>query len=151
MSIESVVLSNHLILCHPLLLLPSVFPTIRVFSNESALPLQVAKVLELQHQSLKWIFKVEFLYARLVWSPCSLRDSQEFSPAPQFERIDSSARSLLYGPILTFIYDFWENHSFDYADFVSKVLSLLFNMLSRFVISFLPRSSHLLISWLQSL
>ena len=52
--------------------------------------------------------------------------------------------SLLYGPNLTFVHDYWKNHSFDY------VMSLFFNTLSRFVIAFLPRSKHLLISWLQS-
>ena len=51
---------------------------------------------------------------------------------------------------LTSVHDYWRNHSFDYTDFVSKVTSLLFNMQSRFVIAFLPRSKHLLISWLQS-
>ena len=63
MSIESVMSSNHLILCHPLLLPPSIFPSIRVFSNESALSHQVAKVLEfqLQHQSFQWIFKTDIL------------------------------------------------------------------------------------------
>ena len=70
MSIESVMPSNHLILCRPLLLLPSIFPSIRVFSNESAL----RKILELQHQSLKWIFRVDFLQDWLVWSPWSPRD-----------------------------------------------------------------------------
>ena len=60
MSIESVMPSKHLILCHPLLLLPSIFPSIMVFSNESALH-QVAKVLELQHLSFQWIFMVDFL------------------------------------------------------------------------------------------
>ena len=59
MSVELVILSNHLILCHPLFLLPSVFLSIRVFSNESVL--QVAKVLELQHQPLQWIFRIVFL------------------------------------------------------------------------------------------
>ena len=58
--------------------------------------------------------------------------------------------SLLYGPTLTFIHDYWKNHNFDYMDFVGKVMSLLFNTLSRCVITFLPRSKHLLISWLQS-
>ena len=57
--------------------------------------------------------------------------------------------SLLYGPTLTSIHDYWKNHSFDQT-FVSKVMSLLFKMLSRLVIAFLPRSKHLLISWLQS-
>ena len=57
--------------------------------------------------------------------------------------------SLLYDPTLKSIYDYWKNHSFDYMD-VGKVMSLLFNMLSRFVIAFLLRSKHFLISWLQS-
>ena len=63
MSTESVMPSNHLILCCPLLLLPSIFPSIRDFSDESVLHNQVAKVLEfqLQHQSLQWIFKTDFL------------------------------------------------------------------------------------------
>ena len=63
MSIESVMPSNHLILCLPLLLPPSVFPSIRVFSNKSVLCYQVVKVLEiqLQHQSLKLIFRTDFL------------------------------------------------------------------------------------------
>ena len=58
--------------------------------------------------------------------------------------------SFLYGPTLTSIHDYWKNHSFDYTTFVGKVMSLLFKMLSRLVIAFLPRSKHLLISWLQS-
>ena len=73
------------------------------------------------------------------------RDSQEFSPAPQFESNHSFALSLLHGPTLTFIHDYWKNHNFDYMDFVGKVMSLLFNTLSRCVITFLPRSKHLLI------
>ena len=62
---------------------------------------QVAKVLELQlqDQSFQWIFRVNVFQDRLVWSPCSLRDSQESSPTPQFEGIDSSVHSLLYGNI----------------------------------------------------
>ena len=60
------------------------------------------------------------------------------------------ALSLLYGPTLTSVHDYWKNHSFEYRDFVSKVMSLLFNMLSRLVIYFLPSSKRLLISWLQS-
>ena len=60
MSIEPVILSNHLILCCPLLLLPSVFPSVKVFSKVGSSH-QVAKVLELQHQSFQWIFRVDFL------------------------------------------------------------------------------------------
>ena len=56
----------------------------------------------------------------------------------------------LYSPTLTSMHDYWKNHTFDRQTFVSKVMSLLFNMLSRLVITFLPRSKHLLISWLQS-
>ena len=52
----------------------------------------------------------------LVWSPCTPRDSQESSPAPQFESINSLALSLLYGPALTSIHDYWKNHSFEYMD-----------------------------------
>ena len=63
----------------------------------------------------------------------------------------SSVLSLLHGPTLKAIHDYWKNHSFDYMAFVSKVMSLLFNTLSKFVIAFLPRSKHLLISWLQIL
>ena len=112
---------------------------------------QVAKVLELQlqHQSFQWIFRVDFLQDWLVWSPFSLRHSQESSQTPQFESIYSLALSLLYGPTLTSIHDCWKNHSFvTVQTCVGKVMSLLFNMLSRFVIAFLPRSKHLLISWL---
>ena len=61
MSIELVMPSNHLILCHPLLLMPSICLSIRVFSNESVLHIHVAKVLELQHQSFQWIFRTDFL------------------------------------------------------------------------------------------
>ena len=78
------------------------------------------------------------------------RDNQESSPTPQFKSINSSAFSFLYGSTLICIHDYWKNNSFDGWTFVGKVMSLLFNMLSRFVIAFLPRSKHRLISWLQS-
>ena len=76
---------------------------------------QVAKVLEFQHQSqsFQWIFRVDFL--DWFWSPCSPRNSQEFSPAPQLESINSLALSLLYGPTLTSVHDYRKNHSFDYT------------------------------------
>ena len=75
---------------------------------------QVAKVLELQlqHQFIQWIFRVDFFLV-LVWSSCCPRDSQELSPAPEFESINSLVLSLLYGPILIFLHDYWENHTFD--------------------------------------
>ena len=109
---------------------------------------QVAKVLgfQLQYQSSQWISRTDWL----VLSPSSPRKSQESSSTPQFEDINSSVLWLLYGPTLISILDYWKNHSFDYRDFVDKIMFLLLNMLSRFVIDFLPRSEHLLISWLKS-
>jgi len=112
---------------------------------------QVAKVLEfqLQHQSFQWIFRTNFLEDWLVGSPDSTRDSQEFSPTPQLKSISSLVLSFLYSPILTSIHDYRINHSLDYTTFVSRVMSLLFNIPSSLVIDFLPRSQCLLISWLQ--
>ena len=76
---------------------------------------EVAKVLEfqLQHQSFQWIVRSNFLKDGLVWSPCSPRDSQESSPTPQFQSINSLVLSFLYDPTLTSIHDYWKNHSFD--------------------------------------
>ena len=80
----------------------------------------------------------------LVWSPCSPRDSQESSPTPQFKSINSSTLSLLYGPTLTSIHDYGKTIALTRQNFVGKVMSLLFNMLSRLITAFLPRScSHL--------
>ena len=74
---------------------------------------EVAKVLEfqLQHQSFQWTPRADLLYNGLVGSPCSPRDSQESSPTPQFKGINSSALSFLHSPTLTFIHDYWKNHS----------------------------------------
>ena len=87
----------------------------------------------------------------LVGSPCSPRDSQESSPTPQFKSINSSALSFLHSPTLTSIHDYWKTIALTRWTFVGKVMSLLLNMLSRLVITFLPRSKGLLISRLQSL
>ena len=78
---------------------------------------QVAKILEfqLQHRSFQWIFRTDFLKDWLVWSH-SPRDSQESSPTPQFEGINSLVFCLLYGPAHTTICDHWEDHSLDYTD-----------------------------------
>ena len=75
-----------------------------------------AKLLELQHQSFQWIFRVDFLGYWLIWSPFSPKDSQESSPTPQFESTNSLVLSLLYGPTLTSVHDYWKNHSFEYTD-----------------------------------
>ena len=114
MPIESVMPSSHLILCHPLLLLPSIFPSIRVFSNKSVLCIRWPKY---------WSFRFSIIPSKntqdwsplngLVGSPCSPRDSQESSPTTQFKNINSSALSFLYSPTLIPIHDHWKNHSLD--------------------------------------
>ena len=113
---------------------------------------QVARVLEfqLQHLSFQWIFSTDFLLDGLVGSPCSPRDSQESSPTPQFKSINSLALSFLYSPTLISICDYWKTIALTRWSFVDQVLSLFFNMLSRLVITLLPRSKCVLISWLQS-
>ena len=79
---------------------------------------QVAKILklQLQHQSFQWIFRVDFFYDWLVWFPCSPRDSQESSLAPQFKSINFLTLSLFHGPTLTSIQDYWKNHSFHHTN-----------------------------------
>ena len=127
----------------PLLLLPSIFPSIRVFSSESALYTRwpaLASVLSMNIQgwfSLGLTGLISLLSRRL-------------SPTQQFESINSLAFSLLYGPTLTSVRDYWKSIALTRWTFVSKVMSLLFNTLSRFVIAILPRSKYLLILWLQS-
>ena len=90
----------------------------------------------------------------LGWSPCSrLRDSQDSSPASQFESISSLALCLLYGPALTSIHDYWEDHNLDCTNLCWRGLlglCLLFYALSRSITAFLPRCKCLLILWLQS-
>ena len=103
---------------------------------------QVAKVLELQHQSFQWIFRVNFFKVWLIGSPCSPRESQESSPTPQFESINSLVLSLLLG--LSYLYmTTGKTKALTIWTFVGKVMSLLFNVLSRLVIAFLPRSKCL--------
>ena len=73
-----------------------------------------------------------------------VRGTRESSPAPEFKSSNSLALSLLYGPTLTSVHDYWENHSFDYTAVLCQQSD------SRFIITFLPKSKHLLILWLQS-
>ena len=103
--------------------------------------------LQLHHQSFQWIFRVDFLSDRLIWS-CYPRDSQKSSPTPQLKTINSLVLSLVYAPTLISIHDYWKNYSLTLWTFVDQVMSLLFNTLSWFVITVFPRSKHLLISWL---
>ena len=152
MSIQSLMPSNHFILCLPLLLLPSIFLSTRVFSNESTLHIRWPKYWSFSFNispSNEYpgliSFRMDWLYLLAVQ-----RDSQEYSPTPQFKSINSSALSFLYSPTLTSIHDYWKSIALTRQTFVGKVMSFLLNMLSRLVITCLPRSKHLLISWLQS-
>ena len=113
---------------------------------------EVAKVLELQlqHQSFQWTPRTDLLEDWMVWSPCSTRDSLESSPTPQFKSINSSVLSFLYNPTLIHTWLLEKPIALTRRTFVGKVMSLLLNMLSRFVIAFLPRSI-ILISWLSSM
>ena len=94
--------------------------------------------------------RADLLQNGLVGSPCSPRDSQESSPTPQFKSINSSALGFLHSPALISIHDPGKTIALTRQTFVGKVMSLLLNILSRLVITFLPRSKRFLISWLQS-
>ena len=114
MSIESVMPSSHLILCHPLLLLPSIFPSMRVFSNESTLRMRWPKY---------WSFSLNISPSNehpglisfgMDWlAPCCPRDSPESSLTSQLKSINSTALSFLHSPTHTSIHDHGKNHSLD--------------------------------------
>ena len=137
MSIESVMPSNHLIFCHPPFLLPSIFPSIKVFSNESVLCIGWPKY---------WSFSF------------SISPSSEYSGLISFRMTDwislqSKGLSRVFSNTTIQKHQFFSAHrtngktiALTRWTFVGKVMSLLFNMLSRLVIAFLPRSKHLLIS-----
>ena len=112
MSFESVMSSNHLILCRPLLLLPSIFPSIRVFSNESVLHIRWSKY---------WSFSIipSSEYSGLIslgwtgWISLESKGLSRVFSTPQFKSINSLVLSFLYSPTLISIQDYWKNHSFD--------------------------------------
>ena len=107
MSIQSVMPSSHLILCCPLLLLPSIFHSISVFSNESALRIKWPKNWSFSFSmSFQWTPRTDLLEDGLVGSLCSPRNSQESSPTPQFRSINSLALSFLHSPTLTSVHDY---------------------------------------------
>ena len=111
MSIELVMPSNHLVLCRPLLLLPSIFPSIRVFSNESVFRIKWPKYWSFSFSISPSNEHPGLISFRMDWF--IPRDSQESSPTPQFKSISSSVLSFLYSPTLTSLHDYWKNHSFD--------------------------------------
>ena len=152
MSTELLMPSNHLILCHPLLFPPSIFPSIRVFSNESVLHIRWPK---------SWSFSFNISPSNEYSGRISFR-----ADWLDFLAIQGTLKSLLQhhsskASILRCSAFFIVQLSHPYMTtgkttaltrwtFVGKVMSLVFNMFSRLVITFLPRSKHLLISWLQS-
>ena len=152
MSIESMMSSNHLILCCPLLLLPSIFPSIRVFSNESALHIRWLKYWSFsctisptnEHPGLI-SFRMDWLDLLAVQGTLK-SPLQHHSSKASILRHSAFFTVQLSHPYMTT----GKTIALTRWTFVDKVMSLLFNMLSRLVITFLPRSKHLLIPWLQS-
>ena len=114
MCIELVMPPNHFILCSPLLL-PSIFPSIRVFSNEAVLHIRWPKYWSFSFNispSNEYSGLISFMmdWLDLLAVQGTLKES---SPTPQFKSINSSVLSFLYNPTLTFIHDYWRNHSLD--------------------------------------
>ena len=111
-SIESVMPFNHLILPRPLLLPPSIFPSIRVFSSELALCIRWPNYGSVS-LSISPSNEYSGLISLRIDCPCIPKDSKESSPTPQFKIISSLVLSFLYGPALTSIHNYCKNHSFD--------------------------------------
>ena len=151
-STESVMPSNHLILCHPLLLLPTIFPSINVFSNESALHIRWPKCWHFsfnispsdEHPGLI-SFRMQWLDLLAVQGTLKSLLQHHSSKASIFHCSAFFIVQLSHPYMTTGKTIALTRHAF-----VDKVMSLLLNMLPRFFITFLPRSKHLLISWLQS-
>ena len=144
--------SNHLILCHPLLLLPSIFPSIRVFSNESALHIRWPKYWSLSFNISPSNEHPGLISCRMDWLDLlavqgTLKSflQHHSSKASILQRSAFFAVQLSH-PFMTT----GKTIALTRWTFVGKVMSLLFNMLSRLVITFLPKSKRLLVSWLQS-
>ena len=150
LSIQSVMSSNHLIFCHPLLLLSSIFPSIRVFSNESVLHIRWPKYwsfsfsISPSNEYLGLIsFRMDYLDLLAVQGTLKSLLQHHSSKASilwhsAFFMAQFSHPNMTTGKII----------ALTRQTFVSKVMSLLFNTLSRLVVAFLPRGKHLLISWL---
>ena len=152
MSFESVMPSNHLILCRPLLLPPSIFPSIRVFYNESVLRIRWPKywsfsfsISPSNEYSGLISFRMDWLDLLAVQGTLKSLLQHHSSKAAILQRSAFFIVQLSYLYMTT-----GKTITLTRWTFVGKVMSLLFNMLSRLVLTFLPRSKRLLISWLQS-
>ena len=152
MSIESVLPSNHLRLCHPLLLPPAIFPSIRVFSNKSVLCIRWPK-----HWSFSFSISPSNEYSGLVSFRIDWMDLLAVQGTLESLLQHHSSKASILQHSVFFIVQLSHPYmtigktiALTRRTFVGKVMSLLFNKLSRLSIAFLPRSKHLLISWLQS-
>ena len=152
MSIESVMPSNHLFLCRSLLLLPSIFPGIRVFSNESVLHIRWPKCwsfrlsISLSNEYSGLIsFRMDWVDLLAVQGTLKSLLQHYCSKASILQHSDFFIVQLSHLYMIT-----GETIALTKWTFVGKVMSLLFNMFSKLITTFLPRSKHLLISWLQS-
>ena len=152
MSIESVMLSNHLILWRPLLLLPPIFPSIRVFSNESVLCIRWPKYWRFSFSISPSNEHSELISFRMDWLDLLAVQGtlktllQHHSSKASFLQHSAFFIVQLSHPYMTT----GKTIHLTRRTFVGKIMTLVFSMLSRLVIVFLPRSKHLLISWLQS-
>ena len=152
MSIESVTPSSHLILCHPLLLMPSIFPSIRVFSNGSVIFIRWPKYCSFSFSispSNEYSGLISF---RIDWLDLlAAQGTLKSLPYHHSSKASILQRSAFFIVQLSHPYmTTGKTIALTRWTFVGKVMSLLLNMLSRLVITFLPRSKRLLISWLQS-
>ena len=152
MHIELVILSNHLILCNPIFLLPSVFPSIRVFSNESALRIRWPKcwsfsfsISPSNEYSGLISFRIDWFDLLVVQGTLESLLQHHSSKASVLRRLAFFIFQLSHPYMTT-----GKTVALTRWTFVSKVIALLSNMLSSFVITFLSRNKHLVISWLQS-
>ena len=152
MSIDSVIPSNHLILCHPLLLLPSIFPSIRIFSNESVLRIKWPK-----YWSFSFSISPSNEYAGLISFRMDWLDLLAVQGTHKSLLQHHSSKASILQHSAFFIVQLSHQYmttgktiALTRQNFVGKVMPLLFNMLSRLFITFLPRSKCVLISWLQS-
>ena len=152
MSVKSVMVSNYLVLCCCLLLLPSIFPSIRVFSNESVLLIRWPKYWSFSFNISPSNEYSELIFFRIYWSDfLAVQGTLERLLQHHSSKASILLRSAFFIVPLSHPYmTTGKTIALTIRTFVGKVVSLLYNMLSRFLIAFLSRSKCLLISWLQS-
>ena len=150
-SIELVMPSNHLVLCHPLLLLSSIFPSIRNFSNESVLRIRWPNYWSLNFNispsnEYSWLISLKIDWFDILVVQGTLKSLFQYHNSKAFVLCCSAFLMIqISHPYMTI----GKNIALTIGKFVGKIMSLLFNILSRFVIAFFPQSKCLLISWLQ--